>query len=48
MYISLNWIKDFVDLDGIDTVLCDYISGMSDIYAVKTFNEIFVPNNWKL
>jgi dGTPase len=34
--------------DDIDTVLCDYISGMSDMYAVKTFNEIFVPKNWKL
>lgn len=31
-----------------DTVLCDYISGMSDMYAVKTFSEIFIPDNWKL
>ncbi len=37
-----------LDFDHIDTVLCDYISGMSDMYAVKTFNEIFVPKNWKL
>ena len=37
-----------LDCDKIETVLCDYISGMSDLYAVKTFNEIFVPNNWKL
>jgi dGTPase len=37
-----------LEIDDIHTVLCDYISGMSDIYAVKTFNEIFVPNNWKL
>lgn len=37
-----------LDDDGIDTVLCDYLSGMSDIYAVKTFNELFVPKNWKL
>ena len=37
-----------LEVDNIDTVLCDYISGMSDIYAVKTFNEIFVPKNWKL
>ncbi len=34
--------------EDIDRVLCDYISGMSDMYAVKTFNEIFVPKNWKL
>lgn len=31
-----------------NTVLCDYISGMSDIYAVNTFKEIFIPKNWKL
>lgn len=31
-----------------DTVLCDYISSMSDGYAIKTFTDIFVPNNWKL
>ncbi len=32
----------------IDTVLCDYISGMSDMYAIKTFKDIFIPDNWKL
>ena len=37
-----------LEIDGIDTVLCDYISGMSDSYVVKTFNEIFVPKKWKL
>ncbi len=37
-----------LDGDGLDTVLCDYISGMSDGYAVKTFNQIFVPNKWEL
>lgn len=30
-----------------DTVISDYISGMSDGYVVKTFTEIFVPNKWK-
>ena len=32
----------------IDTVLCDYISSMSDSFAVKTFTELFVPDKWKL
>ncbi len=27
-------------------VVCDYIAGMSDSYAVHTFNELFVPKNW--
>ena len=37
-----------LEIDDIDTVLCDYISGMSDIFAVKTFTELFIPRNWKL
>ncbi|MBQ3046584.1 MAG: deoxyguanosinetriphosphate triphosphohydrolase [Clostridia bacterium] len=37
-----------LECDNLDTVLCDYISGMSDMYAVKTFSEIFIPKNWKL
>ena len=34
--------------EDIDVVLCDYISGMSDMYAVREFSEIFIPKNWKL
>jgi len=30
----------------IDTVLCDYISGMTDRYAVYTFENIFIPKNF--
>ncbi len=43
-----DFYRDRVDSDGKDTVLSDYISGMSDMYAVKTFNEVFIPKNWKL
>lgn len=34
--------------NDIDTVLCDYVSSMSDTYVVKLFNDIFVPKTWKL
>jgi dGTPase len=37
-----------VEIDGIDVALSDYISGMSDIYVVKVFNKLFVPNKWEL
>lgn len=30
-----------------EQIVCDYISGMTDTYAVKKFNEIFVPKAWK-
>lgn len=33
--------------DGIEKAVCDYISGMSDSYAVKIFTEFFVPYSWE-
>ncbi len=33
------------DLDG---VVCDYIAGMSDMYATSQFMELFVPSPWKI
>jgi dGTPase len=30
-----------------DRAVCDYISGMSDSYAVDLYTELFVPKSWK-
>ncbi|MDE6092673.1 MAG: hypothetical protein K2G14_06210 [Ruminococcus sp.] len=30
-----------------DRAVCDYISGMSDKYAVDIYTEIFIPKFWK-
>lgn len=30
-----------------DRAVCDYISGMSDGYAVDLYTELFVPKFWK-
>ena len=27
-------------------MVCDYIAGMSDIYAIDQFEELFVPKRW--
>ncbi|MBQ7523896.1 MAG: deoxyguanosinetriphosphate triphosphohydrolase [Oscillospiraceae bacterium] len=43
--------KDYrpqLDFDGIERVVCDYIAGMSDRFAVDQFSEIFVPMGWQL
>lgn len=32
--------------DGADRAVCDYISSMTDRYAVYMFNKIFVPRGW--
>lgn len=29
------------------TVVCDYIAGMTDSYAIHTFERIFVPKTWQ-
>ncbi len=43
-----DFYKKRLEFDTIDTVLSDYISGMSDNYAVRKFNEFFIPKKWKL
>ncbi len=32
----------------IDTVVCDYLSSMSDGYVVNLFTKLFIPDKWKL
>ncbi len=34
--------------DSKEQIICDYIAGMTDTYAVKTFQEIFVPKSWNI
>ena len=41
--------EDFVpqlDFDGISRVICDYIAGMTDKYAVYKYEDIFIPSAW--
>ena len=33
--------------DSEEQAVCDYIAGMTDTYAVKKFEDIFVPKAWK-
>lgn len=44
--------EDFLRMPGEkgekkERVICDYIAGMTDTYAVKKFQEFFVPESWK-
>lgn len=32
----------------LDKVVSDYIAGMTDRYAIETFNKIFIPSIWKV
>lgn len=31
----------------IDRVVCDYIAGMTDNYAIKLFEKLFIPRSWE-
>ena len=33
--------------ESVERVVCDYIAGMSDQYAVNIFKKIFIPLSWK-
>ncbi len=34
--------------DPQEQIVCDYIAGMTDNYAVKKFEEYFIPESWKI
>ncbi len=34
--------------EDIDRVVCDYIAGMTDRYAVKVYGLYFMPDNWSI
>ena len=38
--------REIAELDGDERAVCDYIAGMSDTYALKVFNQLFVPMFW--
>ena len=33
-------------LDGPERAVCDYISGMTDSYAMEKYSELFIPFAW--
>ncbi len=37
-----------MSFDGLERIVCDYIAGMTDNYAVDKFTEIFVPTGWQV
>ena len=36
-----------IDEEGVERCVCDFISGMTDRYAIETYSELFVPKMWK-
>ncbi|MBR5987079.1 MAG: deoxyguanosinetriphosphate triphosphohydrolase, partial [Clostridia bacterium] len=32
---------------GKDRSVCDYLASMTDRYAVSTYENLFIPNDWR-
>lgn len=37
-----------LSFDGMERIVCDYIAGMTDNYAVDKYTEIFIPMGWNV
>ena len=37
-----------IETEGLPRVVCDYVAGMTDKYAIYKFEEIFVPTAWSI
>lgn len=38
--------KNLLKSNDLSTVICDYLSGMTDRYAIKVFSQIFIPQSF--
>lgn len=54
MYFMKNWqklpqeyVEQVMNYDSPKRVVLDYISGMTDQYAIRRFEELFIPGVWK-
>jgi len=40
------YVRNIAD-EGVERCVCDYISGMTDRYAIELYNELFIPRMWR-
>ncbi len=40
--------RKICELEGVDTAVTDYISGMSDSFAATEFENIYIPRRWSI
>ena len=41
-------MQQIAEEDGCDRAACDYIAGMTDRFAVATYQHLFIPQAWEL
>ena len=37
-----------IDVEGLDVATCDFVAGMTDRYAVRLFEQLFIPKPWAI
>ena len=40
--------RRIADEEGVERAVCDYVSGMTDDYAIYKFNSIYIPKAWQV
>ena len=43
-----DFYRSLIEKYGLEQAVCDYISSMSDKFAVYKFEQYFVPASWKI
>lgn len=46
--IPVEHINKICDGEDKKKIVCDFIAGMTDRYAINLYNELFVPKSWKI
>jgi len=46
--MSDEYIKMLESGEDLNTIVCDYIAGMTDNYAAKKFRDIYIPKCWSV
>jgi len=41
-----EFYRNNIERDGIARCVCDFVSGMTDRYAIDTYKDLFVPRVW--
>ncbi len=42
-----KFYRDNCDRDGVERCACDFISGMTDRYAIEAYSELYIPKVWR-
>ena len=46
--IPQSFIEDYDNNEDLDVIICDYIAGMTDQYAIREFEKLYIPLSWSV